>query len=1047
MSARLFVILCLLGGCSATTSPTQQGGSETDEPAPIGPIQDPDPVAPDQPDDPDEPDPPVDPGPGEGCLTDLEYFAAEVWAPILQVRCLSCHATGGLAGGSSLVLIPWDEPGALLHDFDVLKALAFEDVGGVPLLLAKPTNSHPAGHTGGEQVVVDSPAHIALQTMIARWRGELGPDGCDAPPEIPEPECDGAIVGPQLVRRLTRYELQQTMLDLIGVDVDTDTLLTAEPVVGGFDNHADSLTVGPLFAEQWRGVVEELGETLSLDGLIECSSEDELCPASFVASFGRRAFRRPLSDEDVVRYLSLFDLAASVDGFDAGARLVLTAMLQSPHFLYRFELGQDLGNGLARLGPYEVASELSYLLWASMPDDVLLDAAESGELASDAGIAAQAQRLLESPRSAAALARFTRQWLDIDRLETIDKAAFPQLTPSIRAAMAGEAERLVANAVAESWPLTELIASDTTWLTAELAWYYGLPAPTETDADGYGPVSLAGSPRSGLLTLGAVLTKHAFADSSSPVHRGKLIRERLLCGELPSPPAGILVNVPPLDDQLTTRQRFAAHSENQPCNGCHELMDPIGFALEGFDGAGQHRTLENGQPIDTSGEIVATTATDGTFEGAAGLSAALSTSDDVARCMANQWLRNGYGFDPVEAVQDGACLEDALLDDVFAHDMHVSALAIGLTRRQHFRERSLDPSLGDTVDAWPDPPAFEPPVVVVGPPGDKEGQGSVLQTPTSGVEVDVVITSQWAEGYCADIVVTNTSDSPVTWLVHIPIDGQLSTVWNAVAEQNGGVLQLQGVQWNASLNPGATATAGLCASGPVPESGDPGDTPDPDPGEPEAFSSDGFETGTAGQAPDAAIWAVEMPDCSGQGSVTVDDQVAHSGGRSLRVGGAAGYCNHIFVAPAGAIPTGPVLHGRYYVRFDQALANDHVTFVTLPDSAGSDLRMGGQGGILMWNRESDDATLPELSPTGIGKSLAPSAQTWTCVEWSINRESGAISTAVDGALVEGLVVDDVATPDVDGQWHNGFTVPDPAAVLFGWESYGGASMTLWFDDI
>lgn len=214
---------------------------------------------------------------------------------------------------------------------------------------------------------------------------------------------------------------------------------------------------------------------------------------------------------------------------------------------------------------------------------------------------------------------------------------------------------------------------------------------------------------------------------------------------------------------------------------------------------------------------------------------------------------------------------------------------------------------------------------------------------------------------------------------------------------------------------------------------------------------DDFEGAAAGGPPDPARWAVVSPDCMGQGALAVDDAVAHSGARSLRVDGAGGYCDHIFIANQSAVSAlGPVLHGRFYLRLGAPLGEGHVTFATLEDSAdgGKDLRMGGQATILMWNRESDDATLPVLSPAGIAQSLAPTPESWHCVEFTIDGDAGAIQTWVDGAEVAGLHVDADPTPDIDQQWHKkpGWK---PALVDFklGWESYAGQPMTLWFDDV
>ncbi len=217
---------------------------------------------------------------------------------------------------------------------------------------------------------------------------------------------------------------------------------------------------------------------------------------------------------------------------------------------------------------------------------------------------------------------------------------------------------------------------------------------------------------------------------------------------------------------------------------------------------------------------------------------------------------------------------------------------------------------------------------------------------------------------------------------------------------------------------------------------------------------DGFEGPAAGGPPDPSIWSVVSPNCSGLGTLAIDDQVDYRGGSSLRVDGAGGYCDHIFIANEGAMAAiageGSPVYGRFYLRLGAALGSGHVTFLTLRDDAdgGKDLRMGGQSEILMWNRESDDATLPALSPAGIALSVQPPVDAWSCVEFMVDGANGSLRTWVDGAEVPGLEVDGEPTMDVDQQWHQKADwKPGLGDFKLGWESYAGQSMTLWFDEV
>ncbi len=218
-----------------------------------------------------------------------------------------------------------------------------------------------------------------------------------------------------------------------------------------------------------------------------------------------------------------------------------------------------------------------------------------------------------------------------------------------------------------------------------------------------------------------------------------------------------------------------------------------------------------------------------------------------------------------------------------------------------------------------------------------------------------------------------------------------------------------------------------------------------------AFSlCDGFEKAAPGGPPDTALWTVGGANCTGTGQAAIDGTVAHTGTQSLKVTGSGGYCNHVFAAATMPPELGQKIFGRFFVRFADALGDGHVTFMAMKDSHDGprDLRMGGQSRILMWNRESDDATVPVLSPAGIALSVAPAAGAWHCVEFMVNGHAGTMRTWFDGRQVAGLHVDATPTPDVDAQWlARGPWHPAPVDFRIGWESYAGQSMTLWFDDV
>ena len=212
---------------------------------------------------------------------------------------------------------------------------------------------------------------------------------------------------------------------------------------------------------------------------------------------------------------------------------------------------------------------------------------------------------------------------------------------------------------------------------------------------------------------------------------------------------------------------------------------------------------------------------------------------------------------------------------------------------------------------------------------------------------------------------------------------------------------------------------------------------------------DDFESAAADGPPSAAKWKVGAPNGMGTGTLAVDGTQAHSGTKSVRVIGKDNYNNHIFFYNETAVAgIGKLVFGRMFVRFGQALADGHATFMTMKDTVDmKDLRMGGQMKILMYNRELNDATLPELSPMGIAKSLSPMPNTWICLEFKIDGNTGEIQTWADGNEILGLHADGTPTQDIDGQWVSGKYKPSLSDIKFGWESYGGGDMTLWFDDV
>lgn len=412
-----------------------------------------------------------------------------------------------------------------------------------------------------------------------------------------------------------------------------ELLADSRPAGFPFDTDADSALVTAAHVDAYLATAEQIADDAAARKATlhpcEWQSQTTSCARAFVERFGRRLFRRPLTADEAARYgeLATTDLATAVQ-----------ALLVSPGFLYRSELGTKSGDRY-RLTGYEIASALAFGLVGSTPDDALLDAAAAGELDDAAGIERWARKLLADPRAKQQMGELVLQWVGGQNVTAIDKRAdlFPGFDDATRAALANETRRFAAHAVFEgSGTLRELLTANYTVLDATAARFYGVqagPSGVTEYGDGH---------RAGLLGHASVLATTAHSDQTSPIRRGLLIRRNLLCEELPPPPpfAG---GVPDVDANATTRERFAQHTSNPVCAGCHAYIDSVGFGLEGFDAVGRWRDRENGSPIDASGNVTDIerlgTHTSSPFATLPDLASAIADSRAATSCFTRQYLR------------------------------------------------------------------------------------------------------------------------------------------------------------------------------------------------------------------------------------------------------------------------------------------------------------------------------------------------------------------------------------------------------------------------
>ena len=524
-----------------------------------------------------------------------------------------------------------------------------------------------------------------------------GAEGTPVTPAACRPDLGPALGGSPL-RRLTIYEYDNTVRDLLGESSRPGQMLPQEAITHGFRNNADAATVDEGLVDRYRAAAELMSvrASTSMATLAECdpaAAGEDVCALSFVKKFGRRAWRRPLQDDETVTLLNLYKTGRQGGTFASGIALVTQALLQSAPFLYRIELGLPAGaeGKLTRLSSWETASRLSYLLWGSMPDAELFAVAERGQLETPAQIRLQAKRMLAQAPAKAQVAAFHTQWLSLDEIDHAEKdsKAFPNYTPAIADLFRTETARFLDHVLWDgagsggAWQ--DLLTAPFTFADPVLAKYYGLPSPRTNTFE---RVSLEGTSRLGLLTQGAFLASQAKANQTSPVLRGKFVRERLLCQQLPPPPPDVETKAPEPDPGLTTRERFAQHSTQPACAGCHKLMDPIGLGFENFDAAAGWRTTENGKPIDASGDVTSSDV-DGAFTGAPDLVSRLGRSEDVRQCLGLQWFRFSFGrleqesdacslAAIVEKLGPGSTTEDLLLavvaSDAFMYRSTAGAL-------------------------------------------------------------------------------------------------------------------------------------------------------------------------------------------------------------------------------------------------------------------------------------------------------------------------------------------------------------------------------------
>jgi len=483
--------------------------------------------------------------------------------------------------------------------------------------------------------------------------GSTTGNGDPLPPLDPNPTkpqveaCKTINPGPAPLRRLTRAEFDNTVRDLLGVDDKLGADFPEEARPFGFDNNAELNPVTGLLAEGYVAAAEKLATAAvaKLDSLLACDGSNEAtCLDEFLDGFAQRAWRRPLSTEERDHLKRRF-AELKGDKFADGIEGLIQILLLSPQFLYRLEQPVPIdGQAYGRLDHYAMASRLSYLLWNSMPDEALFQAAGGGKLGTRDEISTHAKRMLSDPKATAMVGRFAGQWLDLVRLADVEKdpETYPDFTTAHLDLFRQETEEFFQHVWKTDGKVSSLLTANFSFMNGPLASFYGISG---ANGDAFGKVDVPAE-RAGFLTQASFLAHYAKIDQSSPVHRGVAVQENLLCFHLPEPPPDIVDGTPvSLNPNMTTKERFAAHRNNPSCESCHRYIDPIGFGFENFDAVGRYRTMDAGKPVDASGQLTDTDV-DGPFVGAAELAKRLGESQQVQNCVASKWFSFAFGREP-----------------------------------------------------------------------------------------------------------------------------------------------------------------------------------------------------------------------------------------------------------------------------------------------------------------------------------------------------------------------------------------------------------------
>jgi len=493
--------------------------------------------------------------------------------------------------------------------------------------------------------------------------------------------------GTVTLHRLNRLEFENSVRDLFGVGGHPAADFPPDPGANGFDNNADALSMNYDLLDQVQKAAERI-VTEALQGanhtaLTSCSdpsTDAAICARESLGRLAPRVWRRPVTPEELDELVALAGVAfAQGDALEQGLQLAWQAMIVSPNFLFRPELDPDPASPAPHpLTDYELASRLSYFLYSSVPDDELIAAATAGSLRTGIELERQTRRMLTDPKAASFVENFSEQWLGLrnlkDHAPSLDSAS--SFNESIRDNMRRETLDFFGSFVAGGNSL-DLLTADYTFVSPSLATYYGLASPPSADSR---RISIADTPRRGLLGHGSILTVTSASDRTSPVRRGQWVLSRLLCSPPPPPPPEAQAQFDQVDQTASKREQMRQHRAKPECVGCHRSMDPIGFGLENFDEFGTYRTTERGAPVDATGELPDGT----TFDGAAQLATVLRADPRFPDCLSRNVFVYALGR---ETVDTDTCRLEGFKKDFGNYGYELKDLITTIVLSDAFRHR------------------------------------------------------------------------------------------------------------------------------------------------------------------------------------------------------------------------------------------------------------------------------------------------------------------------------------------------------------------------